>query len=203
MRKDCIVLYCIVYLKKHQNWKFTGSYSGFQPIALSSLLHWIMIGPQKIIDTERSNFSKQQNYTEVLLEINCSSGKDFKFKKNPIIEPEICFNPTPPNEYFQNFERPTTLINLNKNKNKDSAWAIMQVANDNSICSLPTWSALLMKSTFTTTCRSLLLYPGHPTNWGNLYTALKIVERINVSVGGNQKPIVTLDLNVISFFLCF
>ena len=75
----------------------------------------------------------------------------------------------------------------------------MQVANDNSLCSIPTWSvfnSLLTKSTFTTTCQRLPLYPGHPTDWGNLYTALKIVQRINVSVGGNQKTIITLDLQL-------
>ena len=45
-----------------------------------------------------------------------------------------------------------------------------------------------------TVCKSL---PGHPTDWENLYTALKIVQGINVSIAGNNKiNKFTLDLQL-------
>ena len=140
-----------------------------------------------------------QDDLDKLLEITRSSGKDFKFTEKQTIKQEVCFKPTPPNETFQNFERPTSLIDLNLIRNKDRVWALLQVADDDSICTLPTWTAfnsLLTKPPLITTCQSLPLYPGHPTDWGNLYTALKIVQGINVSVAGNRKTIVTLDFQL-------
>ena len=47
-----------------------------------------------------------------------------------------------------------------------------------------------------TTCQSLPLLPGTPTDWSNLYTFLKLVQGINVSVSGHAKTIVSLDLQL-------
>ena len=65
------------------------------------------------------------------------------------------------------------------------------------LCQLPTWSAFnsLLSDTHTVTAsQGLPLYPGSPTDWGNLYTALKILQGINASASENNKTIVTLDL---------
>ena len=42
------------------------------------------------------------------------------------------------------------------------------------------------------------LYLGSPTDWTNLYSALKTAQGINVAVTGNKKTIITLDLQLYS-----
>ena len=42
----------------------------------------------------------------------------------------------------------------------------------------------------------LPIYPLPPTNWSSLYTSLKIVQGINISVTGNRKTFVTLNLKL-------
>lgn len=49
-----------------------------------------------------------------------------------------------------------------------------------------------------TTCELLPLIPTSPTDWSSLYTALKLVQGINVSVTGSYRTIVTLDLQLYS-----
>ena len=51
-------------------------------------------------------------------------------------------------------------------------------------------------SGLTTICQGLPLYPGSPTDWSNLYTSLKLVQGINVSVTDHAKTIVTFDLKL-------
>ena len=40
------------------------------------------------------------------------------------------------------------------------------------------------------------LYHGSPTDWANLYSALKMAQEINVAVTGNKKTIITLYLQL-------
>ena len=44
-------------------------------------------------------------------------------------------------------------------------------------------------------CEGMPLYPGSPTDWTNLYSALKMAQGINVAVTGNKKTI-TSDLQL-------
>ena len=73
---------------------------------------------------------------------------------------------------------------------------------DEDICGvLPTWPAfnsLISEKSTISTCQGLHLYPSPPTDWSKLYTALKIVQGINVEVSGNQKTIVSFDLQLYS-----
>ena len=72
------------------------------------------------------------------------------------------------------------------------------------MCQLTTWGAFnsLLSGTLTVTIfQGLPLYPGSPTDLGKLYTALKIVQGINVSVSGNKKTIVKLDLQLYSKYM--
>ena len=74
------------------------------------------------------------------------------------------------------------------------------------ICSIlddqmPTWPAhksVVANLVDQILCQSLPLYPGSPTDWSNLYTALRLVQGINVSVTGHAKTIVMLDLQLYS-----
>ena len=44
----------------------------------------------------------------------------------------------------------------------------------------------------------LPLIPSTPTDWSTLYTALKLVQGVNVAVSGSNRTIVTLDLQTYS-----
>ena len=44
-------------------------------------------------------------------------------------------------------------------------------------------------------CQGMPLYPGSPTDWTNLYSAVKMAQGINVAVTGNKKTI-TSDLQL-------
>ena len=66
----------------------------------------------------------------------------------------------------------------------DQTWAVTQTVSDSSI-KAPTWSSynsLMLGKPEHTICQSLPLLPGTPTDWSNLYAALKLVQGINVSV---------------------
>ena len=66
---------------------------------------------------------------------------------------------------------------------------------------LLTWAAfnsLVTDSVDVSICQGMPLYPGSPTDWTNLYSALKMAQGINVAVTGNKKTIITLDLQLYS-----
>ena len=42
------------------------------------------------------------------------------------------------------------------------------------------------------------LYPGSPTDWTDLYSALKMAQGINVAVTGNKRTIIPLDFQLYS-----
>ena len=66
---------------------------------------------------------------------------------------------------------------------------------------LPTWPAfnsLISERPTISICQGLPLYPSPPTDWSTLYKTLKIVQGINVEVSGNQKTIVSFDLQLYS-----
>ena len=64
---------------------------------------------------------------------------------------------------------------------------------------MPTWNAynsLISKEKEPTIIQFLHLYPGPPTDWSNLYSALKQVQGIATSTTPSLKTIVTLDLQL-------
>ena len=58
------------------------------------------------------------------------------------------------------------------------------------------YNSLISKEKEPTIIQFLLLYPGPPTDWSNLYSALKRVQGIVTSTTPNLKTIVTLDLQL-------
>ena len=68
--------------------------------------------------------------------------------------------------------------------------ALCQVLGGDIDVALPTWSAynsLITEEPIITTCQGLPLIPTSPTDWSTLYSALKIVQGINVKVTGDKK----------------
>ena len=73
--------------------------------------------------------------------------------------------------------------------------------DEKNIGCLPTWPAFnsfVTNSVDVSICQGVPLYPGSPTDWTNLYSALKMVQGINVAVTGNKNTIITLDLQLYS-----
>ena len=80
---------------------------------------------------------------------------------------------------------------------QDQIWSLSQVFDDDMNNSSPTWAAynsLINKPTQKTICQGLPLYSAPPTDWSSLYTALKIVQGINVTVTASNKTVVNVDL---------
>ena len=80
-------------------------------------------------------------------------------------------------------------------------WILCQVMDEDISGVLPTWPAfnsLISEKPAISICQGLPLYPFPPTDWSTLYTALKIIQGINVEVSGNQKTIVSFDLKLYS-----
>ena len=106
-----------------------------------------------------------------------------------------CFQPNPPNEQFPSFDGIISCDDLELYKIWDNTLAVSSISNEKT----PTWSAyncLVTNALSTRVCQSMPLYPGSPSDWSNLYTALKMVQGINVSTIENHKTIVTLDLQL-------
>ena len=109
--------------------------------------------------------------------------------------------PVPIKERFPQFSNNLKCSEMEIFKKRDYMWAICQVLEEPIKGLLPTWSAynsLVTNSQKITTCQGIPLYPASPTDWSSLYTSLKIVQGINVSVTNSRKTIVTLDLQLYS-----
>ena len=64
---------------------------------------------------------------------------------------------------------------------------------------VPTWSAHNSTNTKATQLSKYFSTPvihGSPTDWSNLYTALKVVQGINVATNADHKTIVSMDLQL-------
>ena len=144
-------------------------------------------------------FQKRGDKSEEHLKIERNINANFKFQHNPFKHLEICYKPTPPVDNFPDFCGIIPTSELDLYQSIDRAWGLCQVLEKDRICSLPTWAAynsLITDALPVTTCQGLPLYPGAPTDWSNLYAALKIVQGINVLVTRCQKTIVSLDLQL-------
>ena len=93
--------------------------------------------------------------------------------------------PNSPNEKFPDYGAPSLSVDVSSCCNADRIWGLSQVINERWLCQLPIWSAfdsLLSDTPTVTVSQGLPFYSGLPTDWGNMYTDLKILEGINVSV---------------------
>ena len=68
---------------------------------------------------------------------------------------------------------------------------------------IPTWSSynsLLGTKLNETGIQTLPLSTGSPTDWSNLYTALKIVQGINTFSSPGKKTIVSMDMQLYAYY---
>ena len=153
-------------------------------------------GTGQILFQKRSNQEK-----DTKLKIERSSSSTIMFKQNPFEHAMQCSKPTPPRESFPFFTGKAPSNEIQLYQSTDQCWAICQVVNEEKIMPLPSWAAynsLVSENCDETLCQGMPLYPGSPTDWSNLYTALKIAQGINVKVTGSKKTIISLDLQLYS-----
>ena len=136
------------------------------------------------------------------LEIERSYKSSMRISSEDIVTTKrLITNPVPPNESFPTFTGIIKCDELELFSKKDKVWALCQVMDDEIDETLPTWSAynsLVTEEQMITTCQGLPLYPSSPTDWSTLYSALKMVQDINVEVTGERRTIVSLDLQLYS-----
>ena len=152
-------------------------------------------GKHEFHGTGQVVFQKRQEMEREHLKIERSKSGSLKFKKDVFLPMKTCYKPNPPNESFPDFTGIIPCDDLEIYGVYDQMWTVCSISDDQ----MPTWPAynsLITNLVDQTLCQSLPLYPGSPTDWSNLYTALKLVQGINVSVTGHAKTIVTLDLQL-------
>ena len=110
-----------------------------------------------------------------------------------------CREPNPLNETYPSHGEIVSTQEADIFRKWDFSWALARVFDKEK--SIPTWAALnslcseaLSPSNF---CTAPIIH-GSPTDWSNLYTALKIVQGISVSNTADHKTIVSLDLQLYS-----
>ena len=154
-------------------------------------------GKREFHGTGKIEFQKN-NEGQVNIKIERSNKKTFK--SNLFKVHSHCFKPTPPNETFNNFSMIIECNDLAFHQGTDQTWAVYSsIPKSDSNIKAPTWSSynsLMLGKPEQTICQRLPLLPGTPTDWSNLYTTLKLVQGINVSVSGHAKTIVSLDLQL-------
>ena len=104
-----------------------------------------------------------------------------------------------PNEVFEQYKDLSSIIDISDFTNRDRLWVILQVVDVSQMCQLPTWNVfnlLLTKTPSVTLWETLPLSPISPTDWTELYIALKKAQGINMKISPDKKTIVTLDLQL-------
>lgn len=109
-----------------------------------------------------------------------------------------CNAPKPPNLTY----KPDPKVNLEclKEYQKENlAWVLRKYSDTSTALNIPTWSAynsLTTEALPRTTCCSLPLLRGSPTDWSNLYTSLMRVKQINDAIDSTRRTIVSMDLQL-------
>ena len=127
-------------------------------------------------------------------------GKSRSLNHDPFPCPSFCPKPIPPNKEHTSFESDMKDVDLYRKW--DCIWFLTKTLNrQQSEFESPTWAAynsLITEELPITIYCGLPLYPAPPTDWSNLYEALKICQNISTSVSPGKKTIISLDLQLYS-----
>ena len=117
----------------------------------------------------------------------------------PVHDTVYCAEPKPRNDTYLCFDNIKSVKDLDIYRRWDLAWTLAR--NIDTTTSVPTWSAHNSLHTEVIPLANYCITPvihGSPTDWSNLYTALKIVQGINVATTSDHKTVVPLDLQLYS-----
>ena len=108
--------------------------------------------------------------------IERSKNRNLKYKKDVFLPMKTCYKLNHPDKSFQYFTGITPCDELEIYGVCDQMWTIYSISDE-----MPTWPTYnsLTNLVDQTLYQYLPLYPCSPTDWSNLYTALKLVQGIN------------------------
>ena len=115
-----------------------------------------------------------------------------KSDQTPLYSPLFCPEPKKKVEYFSCTSDTSTLDVFRKH---DIVWGMMKSQLDLAKF-VPTWAAYnsLLTDIFQATTEFNTFINGSPTDWSNFYTALKIVQNINITCTPQKKTTASLDI---------
>ena len=90
---------------------------------------------------------------------------------------------------------------LQKYKNFDTVWVLLTCLCPTLSSQVPTWAAynsLIGKENALTSFCCLPIIHGSPTDWGNLYSAIKEAEHLNEEIAPGTKTVISFDLQLYS-----
>ena len=116
---------------------------------------------------------------------------------NPFPVKEIIPKPLPPKHNYQEIENTSSSIEYYSHI--DMLWFTMKCIDNTSIDNHQTWTRfnlMVIKARSITKINALPLYPAPPTDFSNLYQALKIRQNISTAVSPSRKTIIKLELQL-------
>jgi len=119
-------------------------------------------GKNEFHGTTQVVFQKKQELEVADIQItptNC-----LKYASDPI---HACMKPKQPNDNYENYNDPSSLINISTFVNKDRLWGMLQITNSLELFQLPTWGAfnsLMTKTPSISVCETLPLSYMSPTD---------------------------------------
>ena len=116
---------------------------------------------------------------------------------NPFPAKEIIPKPLPPKHNYQEIENTSSSIEYYSHI--DMLSPTMKCIDNASIDNHQAWTgfnSMVTKARSMTNINALPLYPAPPTDFSNLYQALKICQNISTAVAPSKKTITTLDLQL-------
>ncbi|XP_066919527.1 uncharacterized protein [Clytia hemisphaerica] len=111
-----------------------------------------------------------------------------------------CLEPAKSSRKFPSYTKCVeneSIINLNKMN--DTVWFVLKMLSPTLGKAVPTWAAynsLVSKGKAITTVSMLPIINGSPTDWNNLYTAIKEAEKVRKRIYKNGKTIISFDLQL-------
>ena len=116
---------------------------------------------------------------------------------NPFSAKEIIPKPLPPKHNYQEIENPSSSIEYYSHI--DMLWFTMKCIDNTSIDNHQTWTgfnSMVTKAHSIININALPVYPVPPTDFSNLYQALKVCQNISIAMAPRRKTIIALDLQL-------
>ena len=116
---------------------------------------------------------------------------------NPFPAKEITPKPLPPKHNYQEIGNPSSSIKYYSHI--DMLWFTMKCIDITSIDNHQTWTgfnSMVTKAHSIININALPVYPVPPTDFSNLYQALKVCQNISIAMAPRRKTIIALDLQL-------
>ena len=120
-----------------------------------------------------------------------------KTRQNPIPAKAIILQPLPPKYNYQEIENTSSSIEYYSHI--DMLRFTMKCIDNTSIDNHQTWTgfnSMVTKAHSIININALPVYPVPPTDFSNLYQALKVCQNISIALAPRRRTIIALDLQL-------